>query len=143
MGGVKKTNNRLCRAGAGLDSDSEEELSEGEELRRAVAAAASTSRAKRTPAKAAAPEVIILDSDSDDEAVVPVSPAPPPPQVGAPALPDILVSESVCWVHRACIPAGSRLSIGPRWIKVGETWTFNGTCCPWMLPPQPSTSAAL
>ena len=68
-----------CNAGGGSDSD--EELSEGEELRQAAAAAAAHS--KRGSA-AKEDEVIVL-SDSDDDQP---APPPPPPQQhrSAPAL---------------------------------------------------------
>ena len=61
---------------AGGDSDSQEELSEGEELRRIAAAVAADRRAR---ALAAAPQddVIVL-SDSDDDATL-AAPAPPRP----------------------------------------------------------------
>ncbi len=63
-----------CDAGGGSDSD--EELSEGEELRQAAAAAAAHS--KRGSA-AKEDEVIVL-SDSDDDRPAPPLPPPPPPQ---------------------------------------------------------------
>ena len=66
---------QLCCIGA--DSDSEEELSEGEELRQAAAAAAAHSR--RAAAKQE--EVIVL-TDSDDEDAAP--PARPPARPPAP-----------------------------------------------------------
>ena len=64
-----------CDAGGGSDSD--EELSEGEELRQAAAAAAAHSK---RGAAAKEDEVIVLSDSDDDDRPAPPLPPPPPPQ---------------------------------------------------------------
>ena len=86
------------RAGGG-DSDSDEELSEGEELRQAAAAAAAHSR----KAAAAAQDEIIVLSDSDDDDPPP-RPSAPSQRMAAPA-----PSRAALAYHPAH-PAGHSLS---------------------------------
>ncbi len=107
---------RMGRAGA--DSDSEEEMSEGEELRQAAAAAAAHSR--RAAAKQE--EVIVL-TDSDDED------APPPARPPAPQ-------------HRpAPSHAPSSSHALPPGVRLADVWASAGSR-PLPASLQPSSSHA-
>ena len=69
----------------GGDSDSEEELSEGEELRRIAAAVAADRRARALAAAQQDDVIVLSDSDDDQTLAAPVPPQPPaPPQPAAP-----------------------------------------------------------